>query len=682
MFSLQPDNLFFTNIGLYIAAALLSLLLMKRHKSCNNIANLLCIAGATLGIMASLNYLLSERAVLTLVHVSTSIPLIALDLVIDDLSSFFILGLSVLVLAVSLYSLGYNAHYYGKRNVGLFNFIYATFILSMFLVMTAGNTVFFFIAWEVMSLLSYFLVVFKSEKEENQKAGTLYIIMTHIGATFLLIAFMIIFSFTGTFDIFGNSAVIPETAKNIIFILFLIGFGTKAGVIPLHIWLPYAHPAASSNVSALMSGIMIKTAIYGLIRFDLIYLGIQHTWWGVLILCIGVISAVLGVAYSFMEDNVKKLLAFSSIENIGIIFIGLGVSFIAFAQHNLFLGVLALTAALFHTFNHTLFKGGLFLGAGAIQYATNTKNMEDLGGLIKKMPVTSIFVLCFALAISAIVPFNGFASEWLTYQSLFANIDLVNAGGINLLYILTAAALALCGALAAVCFVKLFGISFLGHARSTVAADAEEVPTSMLAGMGFLAILCLILGIFPRLFLGIVDKVGRVFTGVSVTEQLQGEWLVAYLPLNVGGNSISPSFLFITLALLILLSLMMVRIIGGKYRERKYNTWDCGFKEINARMQYSATGFSKPLRIVFRILYRPGRELKTEEGASPYFPLSLDYQVTTESIFEKYLYNPLIRIMNKFSIKTKLSIQTGSIHLYLFYIIIAILVLLLYNHLV
>ncbi|MCR6544803.1 formate hydrogenlyase [Dehalobacterium formicoaceticum] len=681
MFILQPDILFLSNILFYIAAAFFSLLLRKKHKICNILANLLCITGAFLGILASLGYIISDHEILRLVHFSTSIPLIALDLIIDDLTSFFVLGLSVLVLAVSLYSLGYNTHYYGKRPIGLFNFLYASFILSMFLVMTAGNTIFFFISWEIMSLLSYFLVVFESEKEENQKAGTLYIIMTHIGATFLLIAFMIMFRYTGSFDILGSSAVIPAAAKNIIFLLLLVGFGTKAGMIPLHIWLPYAHPASSSNVSALMSGIMIKTAIYGLIRFVLLYLNVQHSWWGILILCLGVISAVLGIAYALIEHDIKRLLAFSSIENIGIILIGLGVSFIAFAQHNLFVACIGLMAALFHTFNHMLFKCGLFLGAGAIQYTTHTKDINNLGGLIKNMPATSVFILCFSLAISAIVPFNGFVSEWLTYQSLFINIDLGHAG-VNMLYLLAAAALALCGALAAVCFVKLFGISFLGLARSTQAAEAKEVPMPMLLGMGLLAMICLVLGIFPLFLLRIVDKVGLSFTGLSVTDHLQGGWLMAYLPLQVEGNSITPWAFFLALLILILISLVMVRILGGKYRERKYNTWDCGFKELTPRMQYSATGFSKPLRIVFKILYRPGRELKTGEGTSPYFPLSQKYQVSTESIFEKYLYYPIILIMNKFSIKTRLSIQTGSIHMYLLYILITTLALLLYNQLV
>lgn len=681
MYIFQTESLFLAAILLYLSSAFISLVLRNYHKLCNITSNIICISASLSGAAAAIIHIMSGNDIIRLVKFNSSIPLLSIDITIDNLSALFILGLSVLVLCVSLYSIGYISHYYGKRNVGLFNFLYASFILSMFFVITAGDAVFFFIAWETMSVLSYFLVVFESEQEENQKAGTLYIIMTHIGAAFLLIGFMIMYSFTKSFDIFGSSLAIPEAAKNIMFFLFLMGFGTKAGVIPLHIWLPNAHPAASSNVSALMSGIMLKTAIYGLIRFLLFYLNIQHTWWGIFIICIGVISAVLGVAYALMEHNIKKLLAFHSIENIGIILIGLGVSFIAFAQHNIFLGGLALTASLFHSFNHTLFKGGLFLGAGAIQYATHTKDIEELGGLIKKMPVTALFMLCFSLAISAIVPFNGFVSEWLTYQSLFANIA-VGEAAVNILSILAAAALALSGALAAVCFVKLFGISFLGLPRSKHAIEAKEVPITMQLGMGILSLLCLALGLFSMSFLKLIDNVILDLADISIVGQIQGGWFIPYYSFDLSGNSISPISLLLVLTVVIILSFAVIRIIGGKYLERKYGTWDCGFKEVNSRMQYSATGFSKPLRIVFRILYRPGRELEIEEGRSPYFPVSLKYKVSTEPIFEKYLYNPILLIINKFSIKTKLLIQTGSIHMYLLYILVTVLSLMLYNRLV
>lgn len=680
MFLFNTSALFFVILGLYFLAALLALIFQKNDRCANIISNLLCISAAAIGILTSIVFLVSGSERVDIANIKLFIPFASIHISLDNLSAFFILILSLLVLCVSIYSIGYISHYYGKRNVGIFNFLYSFFILTMLLVFTAANTVFFFIAWEAMSLVSYFLVVFESEHVENQKAGTIYIIMTHLGAAFLLIAFMVMYSYTNSFDISGDSGAIPLFVKSILFILFLIGFGTKAGVIPLHIWLPYAHPAAPSNVSALMSGIMIKTAVYGLIRFVLCYLNVQYTWWGVLILIVGGISAVLGVAYALMEHNIKKLLAFSSVENIGIILIGLGICFIAVAQKNVFLGGLALAATLFHTLNHALFKGGLFLGAGSIQYSTHTKDMEELGGLIKKMPLTALFVLCFSLAISAIVPFNGFVSEWMTYQALLANITLGQAG-INIISILSVAALALSGALAAACFVKMFGISFLGLPRSDHAANAKEVPKIMNIGMGIIALSCIVLGVFPVLFIKLIDNLILGLVGKSIAGQLQGGFLIVNSPLMLSGNSIYPAAILVILIAVILAVFIILKVTGRRYPERKTGTWDCGFKALNSRMQYSATGFSKPLRIVFKILYRPGRELNMEEGESPYFPSSMKYRVYIESIFEKYFYGPVLGAIKNFTRKTKYSIQTGSVHKYLLYIFITLLALMLYNRL-
>lgn len=674
----SAGTLFQTTIILYLLAASAALVFIKQPKCCNIIANIICIIAAIFGIVAALMKILVEpMQTIKLCIFHSMLPFISAEMKIDNLSAFFVLSLSILVACVSIYSIGYISHYIGKRNVGLFNFLYAAFILSMFFVMTSGNAVFFLLTWEAMSLLSYFLVIFESEYEENQAAGTLYIIMTHVGTAFLMIAFMIMFSYTKSFDMFGSSAAIPIQAKNIMFILFLIGFGTKAGVIPFHIWLPYAHPAAPSNVSALMSGIMIKTAIYGILRFILTYLGVQSTWWGGLIIILGIFSSTLGVAYAFVAGNIKKLLAYSSIENIGIIFIGLGVGLTATAQGHLTVSTLAITAALIHSFNHTLFKGSMFLGAGSIHYATGTKNMEELGGLIKKMPITALFVLGGALSISSIVPFNGFIGEWLTYQSLFANI-LPGQATFNVLSIISVAALAMTGAMAAASFIKLFGISFLGLPRSEHALEAKEVPKVMSVGTGILVALCLFIGLFPLTILKVVDRVVFNLMGTSLFGKLQGGLLIAYYPLEISGNIISPLIILFISAVVILLTLLIIKKIGGKYSEGKYGTWDCGFEALNARMQYSATAFSNLIEIVFRSLFRPSRKIKVE-GNSVFHPESIEYTSTFESIFEKHLYNPAIYVMQMLSRKMKFNIQTGSIHSYLLYIFVTVLVLMLYN---
>lgn len=665
------------SILLFMSAAFAALILLKWHKICNIVSNILCITASIFGLTAAVMHLLNGGERIVAFAFNSAIPIISFDITLDRLSAFFILALCVLVLCVSLYSIGYVSHYYGKRSVGLFNFLYSTFILSMFFVMTAGNAVFFFIAWEVMAVLSYYLVVFESEHVEKQKAGTLYVIMTHVGTAFLMIAFMLMYSYTKSFDLFGDSTAIPATTRNVMFILFLIGFGVKAGVIPVHIWLPRAHPAAPGNVSALMSGIMIKTAIYGLLRFVLVYLGVENTWWGVTILIIGMTSAVLGVAYAFVENNIKKLLAYSSIENIGIIFMGLGVAFIAFSRDNNAVGALALAASLFHTFNHTLFKGGLFLGAGSIHFSTHTINMEQLGGLIKKMPVTAVFMLGGALSISAIVPFNGFASEWLTLQSLFSSI-VPGQAALNITAILSVAALAIAGALAAACFVKLFGISFLGVGRTEHANHAKEVPVVMNIGMGLLIVLCLILGLFPMLFLKLTDNLVLELAGQSIIGQLKGPFLIANYTAQTSGNAISPLMIVAALVVLILATLLVLRLVGGKYIERKYGTWDCGFEALNARMQYSATGFAKPVEIVFRMLFRPSRGLKVE-GDHHYHPETMEYTTSMESVFEKYIYKPILEFTKSISKRVKFTVQTGSVHMYLIYIFITVLALMLYN---
>lgn len=672
---LDPANLFEASVFLYLLAAVMSVILRK-HRLCTLISNISCIAAAAFGLISSLIFLLSNSSNIIIDLFVSPIPLFSFRIHVDNLSAYFVLGLSIIAICVSLYSIGYLKHYEGRR-MGLFNFLYSLFILSMILVFTSGNAVFFLIAWEVMSAVSYFLVVFESEKEETRKAGTLYLIMTAIGTAFLLAAFMLMYAYTGSFDMFGSVAAIPAGVKSLMFVLFVIGFGTKAGIIPLHIWLPAAHPAAPSNVSALMSGVMIKTAIFGILRFVLGYLKVQDAWWGVLLLVLGVVSAVLGVAYAMMERNVKRLLAFSSIENIGIILMGIGVSFIGFAQKNTLVSSLALTAALFHTLNHTLFKSGLFLGAGSIQFAAHTKDIEKLGGLIKKMPATGLLMLCFSIAISALVPFNGFISEWLTYQSLFAGLAPGHAA-INIVAIISVAALALSGALAVACFAKLFGISFLGKPRSSHASNAKEVPWTMRIGMGILAAACLAAGLFPKTVICMIDLVVSSAGGISLASQLQGGFAFASMPLEINGNSITPLNLLAILAGIIILVLFIVRIIGGKYITRKYGTWDCGYEALNARMQYSATGFSKPLKIVFRILFRPSRELK-KSGDLPYHPEKMEYTVTSESIFEKHLYEPLTSFVQNVSKKFKYSVQTGSIRRYLAYIFLALIAVMLYN---
>jgi formate hydrogenlyase subunit 3/multisubunit Na+/H+ antiporter MnhD subunit len=673
------ERIFGTSLILYAISFIFPFLMIKNQKAANIGSNIITALGGIFGVGGSLIYLLTSSTKLTILSLQSSINFISINSQVDKLSAFFVLILSVVSFATAIYSISYIGKYYGERNTVLLNCLMSSFIISLFFVFTAGNAIWFFIAWEAMSVISYFIVVFESENEENQKAGRLYIIMTLIGTAFLIINFMIMVSYTNSFNMDTSSSSIPSYIKNIMFVFFLIGFGTKAGVVPLHIWLPKAHPAAPSNGSAFMSGVMIKTAVYGMIRFILMYLGVEHTWWGITVMTVGMITVFVGISHAFVEKNIKKLLAYSSIENIGIIFIALGISFIGYAKGDLTISSLGLIAVLAHSFNHSLFKSGLFLGAGSIQYATHTKNMEELGGLAKKMPVSAVLFLGAALSISAVVPFNGFIGEWITYQALIKNI-VIGDINVDLVTMLSMAALAFAGALALAAFVKAFGISFLGLPRTEHSEQAKEVPKTMNTGIGILVGLCLLIGILPMTLIEIADGISQEIVGISLIGEMTGGFFIATYPVTLGVNTISPLAGAIVLVSIVIIVLLVSKIAGGNTVERKYETWNCGYQPLSSRMQYSSGGYSKALNIIFKFLFRPTRKLK-HKGLYKYHPEEMEYVITTEPIFEKYLYEPISRVIKGFSTAAKFKIQTGSIHAYLIYIFVTVLILMLYNRL-
>ncbi len=357
-----------------------------------------------------------------------------------------------------------------------------------------------------MALAAYCLVSFEHEKPEARSAGVLYFVMSHIGTGCIMLGFLLLFQATGGYGfagfhaLSGNADWLSSGSRNAAFLLFLLGFGVKAGIVPLHTWLPAAHPVAPSNVSAFLSGVIIKTGIYGMARVFFYFLGTPPMWWGVTVLTIGTISAVLGVLYALMQHDLKRLLAYHSIENIGIILMGFGASLMFLHTGHPLLATLALIAGLYHTINHAVFKGLLFLGAGAVLHATHTRDMEHMGGLAKRMPQTAFFFLVGAVAISALPPLNGFVSEWLTYQSLLQGFGTTDSL-VRLMFPIGGALLALTSALAAACFVKAFGITFLAQPRSEAAAQAHEAPLTMLLGQGVLVAACVFLGLCPTLFL-------------------------------------------------------------------------------------------------------------------------------------------------------------------------------------
>ncbi|NOT94840.1 MAG: hydrogenase 4 subunit B, partial [Nitrospira sp.] len=570
-----------------------------------------CVA-SLIGIVLGLSGLVASEPLTA--AIASTIPLLAFAIRLDPLASFFVLTISLAGLAASIYAVGYLKEFHGRVSVAALAALTNGFLLSMTLVVIADNGFFFLIAWELMSLASYFLVVTEHEKADVRSAGFFYLVMTHVGTAFVVLTYLILFQSAGSFsfDAFRHpEQALPEGMRTLVFLAALIGFGTKAGIVPLHVWLPYAHPAAPSHISALMSGVMIKTAIYALIRVYFDFLGGQFPWWwGFVVLLVGTLSAILGVMYALMEHDLKRLLAFHSVENIGIILLGIGAGMIFHTYGLNEFAALGLLAGLYHTINHAMFKALLFLGAGSLLYATHTRNMEEYGGLLRRMPWTGLFFLIGAVSISALPPTNGFVSEWLVFQTLFLSFQLP-ALFLKLMLPIAAALLALTGVLALACFAKAFGISFLALPRSAHARHAEEVPVAMRIGMGILALLCVGLGLAPMIVVPLLDRITAPLTGVSITDKvlaLDG-WAVA--PGNVQFSSISPPMLAAMLILGGLLGLLLAFLFGGRLMTRSYKTWGCGIN-LSPRMEYTATGFVQPIKRVFSTFYQPTVKLETE----------------------------------------------------------------------
>ena len=607
------------------------------------------------------------------------VPNVHFDLRLDPLGAFFGIVVSLLALALSVYSVGYASGFFGRKNVGAMAALFNVLVLAITLVFLAANAFFFLIVWEIMALSAFCLVSYEHEREETRKAGVLYFIMSHFGTGFLILGFLLLFQKTGTYEFSGFHAAggqLSASEKNLAFLLFLVGFGIKAGIVPLHIWLPAAHPVAPSNVSALMSGIMIKTGIYGIARVCFDFLGTPPNWWGATLLTLGTISAVLGVLYALMEHDLKRLLAYHSVENIGIILMGFGASLMFLHSNHPALAALSLIAGLYHTINHAVFKALLFMGAGAVVHGAHTRDMEKMGGLAKRMGWTAFFFLMGAVAISALPPLNGFVSEWLTYQSLLQGYQ-PTPGLIRLILPLGGAMLALTGALAAACFVKAFGITFLAQPRSDGARQAHEAPVTMLVGQGILVAACFFLGLFPTVFLKILDPVTQQFTGESLSASLSnaGGWSLSGV--NPDGGTVSTLGITLTALCLLPIPLVLWFVLGRKTRTRIGPTWDCGLRGLTPNMEYTATGFSKPIRMVFKALFRPRREVQREYDFSPYFATNLRFESHVEEIFQTRIYRPLNRLVLRISRRLR-ALQAGSIQAYLIYIFVTLLLLLIF----
>ena len=663
---------FVSLFSIFGVGAVGALLLGKNDAAANWWGNLFAIFGSLWGIAIGILALAGKQTLIYSIVPPLS-PLPLLDASIDNLSALFILLISSIALLASVYALEYVKHFYGRYSIGALGFFYNLFIASMLLVVTASNALVFLMAWECMSLASYFLVVYDRTEKKNTQAGLQYFAMMQIGTIFVAGAFILLYHFTGSFNFDTIRAVafqIPALWQGAIFFAALIGFGIKSGIVPLHIWLPDAHPAAPSHVSALMSGVMIKTGIYMLIRVLVDFFPMPPLWWGVVVLAVGAISSVLGVLYALTEHNLKRLLAYHSIENIGIILLGLGSALMFSALAMPALAALALAAALFHTVNHATFKSLLFLGAGSVISKTHTDNIEEYGGLAHRMPQTALFFLVGSMAISALPPFNGFFSEWLTFQSLFAGI---NSGVSSLTvsaFLLAAGALALTGGLALACFVKAFGVTFLARPRSPHAEHAKESGFFMQVGMGALALSTLALGVFSGTVAGILRTISASFFIPVDAPALVTR--TAALSVQNGFASVSGVALFALIAAALFITFVVSTY--GVYRRQCVvlgRTWDCG-APLTPRMELTATGFSRTIIMIFKRVLRPQLHVAaTYAEGNMYAPVSRTAEFSVTDIFREYLYQPAAALTLKVSEFIK-QIQSGNINAYFLYTFLAL----------
>ncbi len=679
--SFQPTTLLVASLCGYATGAVGGLWWMRRDK----LANVFSFGAASLsslsGVLAALWFLTSGVGTTApqIQLLPTLIPYIRFTVRLDPLGAWFVLILSLLGFALSTYSFGYAKGFYGRKNIGVLGAFFNALLLATTLTFVADNIWLFLIAWEIMALTAYCLVSFEHEKPETRKAGMLFFIMSHIDAGCIMLGFLLLFQASGDYgfaSLHGLGATMSPGKRDAAFVLFLVGFGIKAGIVPLHIWLPAAHPVAPSNVSALMSGVLIKTGIYGLTRVCFDFLGSPPLWWGVTVLVIGAVSAVLGVLYALMEHDLKRLLAYHSIENIGIILMGLGTALTFLYTGYPRLATLGLIAGLYHTINHASFKGLLFLGAGAVLHATHTRNMEELGGLAKRMPQTAWFFLIGAVAISALPPLNGFVSEWLTYQTLLQGFG-TTASLWRLIYPLSGAMLAMTGALAAACFVKAFGITFLGQPRSREAEQAQEAAPSMRLGMAVLTAACVVLGLWPTGVVRLLDPLTQQLTAQQLSGQLTLANGLVLTSLAESTGTVSTLGLVLMALCLLPVPVALRLVLARNCRTRRGPTWACGQRELTAQMQYTATGFSKPIRMIFKALFRPHRDVQREYDFSPYFATTIRFESRVEEVFERRLYRPLRVWILRASRRIR-ALQAGSIHAYLLYIFITLLLLLLF----
>jgi formate hydrogenlyase subunit 3/multisubunit Na+/H+ antiporter MnhD subunit len=639
---------------------------LVRPRNLPFISHALFPAGAAVGLALAIVAFFAIGPLPASTVLPLGLPDLPFHLRVDSLSAFFLLLLGATGAAISLFSAGYFRSSEGTAP-GLVCFQYHTFLAAMATVLIADDAYLFMVAWETMALASYFLVTTEHRIPEIRHAGFLYLLIAHVGAIAILLCFGVLQGGSGDYT-FGSmrSVILTGAWPTTAFFLALFGFGAKAGLLPLHVWLPEAHPAAPSPVSALMSGVMLKTAIYGLLRVTFDLLNGQLWWWGVVALALGLATALFGIIFAAVQSDMKRLLAYSSIENIGIIVAGIGLTILFKAHGKTLVAAIALTAALYHCLNHAFFKSLLFLATGSVLHATKERSLGKLGGLIHRMPWVAWLALVGTLAIAGLPPLNGFVSEWLLLQAFLFTPSLPQSF-VNMLVPVAAAALVLAVALAAYVMVKFYGIVFLGRPREPNLAYAHDAGTFERIALVWLAAGCIVLGIFPVNVIAMLDPVNAMLIGSTVGRAATDNWLLL-APINADRSSYSPLIVLVVVVAVVLLTIQIVhRLYHG--RIRRAPPWDCGFPLQTPRMQDTAEGFGQPIRQVFEPFFRLERHLPSPFDAAP------RYSVKASDPLWHWLYVPIARGAD-FLARQVGRIQQGRISVYLTYSFLTLLALL------
>jgi hydrogenase-4 component B len=657
------------SVLLYLVGAVVSLLSSRCERLAINVSALTGAGGALAGLACAVPVLLSGQGL----SFAWAGPFAFAHFVVrlDLLAALMVLVISLLALVSSIYSQAYVREYMG-RGAWAMGFFMNLFIASMVALVVVDNAFYFLVFFEAMSLASYFLVISDQDKEAVG-AGFLYFLIAHAGSVLIMIAFFMLFSHSGSLDFSSFRLLhLSPLESSVVFLLAFFGFGAKAGMVPLHGWLPRAHPAAPSHASAMMSGVMVKIGVFGIIKVGVDLLGASQTWWGIVVLAFGAVSSVLGVLYALAEHDIKRLLAYHTVENVGIILMGIGVGMIGLATGQLLLATLGFLAGLYHLLNHAVFKGLLFLGAGAILFRTHTKDMDHLGGLARRMPYTALAFLVGAMAICALPPLNGFVSEWFTYQALFnmshdgVGFVLRFAGPVSMVM------LALTGALATLCFVKAYGVTFSGLPRSEHAEHAREVPAPMIIGMLLLLVASVLLGVAASWVSPVISRVASSLSHGTVLTVVNGAVLHSGVMTSA---MVSTPVLAVLLLLIPLLPMFLLSLYRRPARRHGGDAWACGY-ETEASMTVSSHGFTQPVRFMFSPLYRLREILDPSAAFRASLDRSVDAASRTEPVCDERVVAPLVRGVLQLG-RWAQYLQRGDFRIYCLYVVVALVILLL-----